>query len=151
MTSATLLAFDYGEKRIGVAVGQTISASAHGVETILNYRGTPDWQKIDKLIAAWEPASLVVGLPISMDGEETDMSKRARVFAKTLQQKYQLSVVLHDERLSSNEADVVIKNELDERTRTSGRKAKGLKKKRLQTRDQVAAALILQSYFSNAQ
>ena len=151
MTSATLLAFDYGEKRIGVAVGQTISASAHGVETILNHRGTPDWQKIDKLIAAWEPASLVVGLPISMDGEETDMSKRARVFAKTLQQKYQLSVVLHDERLSSNEADVVIKNELNERTRASGRKAKGFKKKRQQTRDQVAAALILQSYFSNTQ
>ena len=100
----TLIAFDFGEKRIGAAVGQTITRTATPLETI-PVRGTqPDWNAIDRLIDAWKPDALVVGLPLNMDGTEQPITAQARRFASRLHGRSMLPVHLTDERLSTREA-----------------------------------------------
>lgn len=100
----TLLAFDYGEKRIGVAVGQTLTATATPLAIIPCRRRRPDWQEIARLIARWQPAALIVGIPLNMDGTEQPMTRAAQHFARQLEQRYGLPVHGVDERLSSVEA-----------------------------------------------
>ena len=100
----TLIAFDFGEKRIGSAIGQTVTRTAAPLETI-PVRGTrPDWSAIDRLIDAWKPDALVVGLPLNMDGSEQWITAHARRFANRLQGRSGLPVHLADERLSTREA-----------------------------------------------
>ena len=100
----TLVAFDFGEKRIGSAVGQTLTGTAAPLETI-PVRGTkPDWNAIDRLIATWKPDALVVGLPLNMDGTEQWITRRAQRFADGLRSRSGLPVHLCDERLSTREA-----------------------------------------------
>ena len=100
----TLIAFDFGEKRIGAAVGQTITRTATPLETI-PVRGTqPDWNAIDRLIDAWKPDALVVGLPLNMDGTEQPITAHARRFANRLHGRSMLPVHFTDERLSTREA-----------------------------------------------
>ena len=100
----TLICFDFGEKRIGAAIGQTVTRTATPLETI-RVRGTrPDWPAIDRLIAAWSPDALVVGLPLNMDGTEQWITTRARRFADRLHGRSGLPVHLADERLSTREA-----------------------------------------------
>ena len=102
--SKTLIAFDYGEKRIGTAVGQTVTGTATALDTVA-VRGTiPDWGAIDRLIDTWKPNALVVGLPLNMDGTEQWITARARRFANRLQGRSGLPVHLVDERLSTREA-----------------------------------------------
>lgn len=108
MKSSTVLAFDYGLTQIGVAVGTTMLASANPLSIVKAKDGTPNWQVIEKLIKEWQPAQLIVGLPLNMDGSEADMSKRARKFAQRLHGRFGLTVELHDERLSSREARSLI-------------------------------------------
>ena len=100
----TLIAFDFGEKRIGSAVGQTLTGTATPLETI-RVRGTgPDWDAIDRIIAAWKPDALVVGLPLNMDGTEQWITRRAKRFAGGLRSRSGLPVHMADERLSTREA-----------------------------------------------
>ena len=100
----TLIAFDFGEKRIGTAVGQTVTRTATPLETI-PVRGTkPDWSSIGRLIDAWKPDALVVGLPLNMDGTEQPITAQARRFADRLHERSGLPVHLIDERLSTREA-----------------------------------------------
>ena len=103
MTS--VLGFDYGRKRIGVAVGQTVSGSATALTTVSARDGQPDWRSISALIQDWQPELLVVGLPLSMDGSEHELTQAARRFGNQLAGRYNLPVEFVDERLTSVEAE----------------------------------------------
>ena len=100
----TLIAFDFGEKRIGIAVGQTVTRTATPLETVPVRRAKPDWDAIDRLIDAWKPDAFVVGLPLNMDGTEQPVTALARRFANRLHGRSGLPVHLADERLSTREA-----------------------------------------------
>jgi putative Holliday junction resolvase len=97
----TLLAFDYGRKRIGVAVGQQLTQSATALTTVRARDGKPDWVAINRLIAEWKPDALVVGIPYRMDGGEQEMTRAARRFCRQLEGRYRLAVHRVDERLTS--------------------------------------------------
>ena len=97
----TLLGFDYGRKRIGVAVGQQITRSATALTTVRARDGKPDWPAIGHLIEEWKPDALVVGIPYHMDGTEQDMTQAARRFCRQLEGRYRLPVYQTDERLTS--------------------------------------------------
>ena len=100
----TLLGFDVGARRIGVAVGNTVSMSAREVGVLDVREGGPDWPALDRWIREWQPARLVVGDPATLDGGDQPMRKRARAFARNVAQRYQLPVEQVDERTSSIEA-----------------------------------------------
>ncbi len=104
MSLKTLICFDYGEKRIGIAVGQTLTATATPVDTILVKQGKPEWQKISKLIEHWQPEALIVGQPLHLDGARQWITDLAEKFGRQLQGRYHLPVHYADERLSSFEA-----------------------------------------------
>lgn len=100
----TLLAFDYGDKHIGVAVGQTLTSTANPLETIRVTSANPDWNAISRIVKTWRPDALVVGLPLNMDGTEQKVTQRARRFGDQLLGRYRLPVHLVDERLTTREA-----------------------------------------------
>src|SRR3569623_3462757 len=96
-----VLGFDYGERRLGVAVGQTITASARPLATLAVTAGEPEWVRVDELIAARRPQALVVGLPERLDQREHELAAPVRAFAALMQRRYQLPVHLIGARLSS--------------------------------------------------
>lgn len=136
----TLLGFDYGMRRIGVAVGQEITATASPVETVKAVDGKPDWKSITRLINDWQADALVVGLPLNMDGTEQEMTVAARRFVNRLKGRYQLPVFMIDERLSSIAAEEILNNPI------SGKRKKP--KQQAAVLDQVAAQLILTTFFN---
>ena len=101
----TLLGFDFGEKRTGVAVGQSLTGTATALTTLNSLRNKPDWPSIEALIKEWQPNALVVGIPVHMDGTEQAMTLAARKFARQLEGRFQLPVHEAEERLSSVEAE----------------------------------------------
>ncbi len=104
-----LLGFDFGEKRIGVATGQMITRSAHALLTLPANQGTPDWSRVEDLIKEWQPSALVVGIPYHMDGSEQAMTQAAERFCRRLEGRFQLPVHRADERLSSVQAETLLK------------------------------------------
>lgn len=100
----TLLGFDYGSKRIGVAVGQTVTGTASPLQTLAVKHGRPDWEALTTLIELWAPEALVVGMPCNSDGSAHSLSPRIRRFCRQLEGRYHLPVHQIDERLSSDEA-----------------------------------------------
>ncbi|HEU4709608.1 MAG TPA: Holliday junction resolvase RuvX [Methylophilaceae bacterium] len=133
----TVLAFDFGEKRIGVAIGEHLLGIAHPLTTISTEANDERFRLIGDLIAQWNPVQLVVGLPLSLEGEEHEVTRLCRKFANRLNGRFTLPVALVDERLSSAEASQSLRE-----TGITGRKQKPML-------DQVAAQHILQSYFDN--
>jgi putative Holliday junction resolvase len=101
----TLLAFDFGTRFVGIAVGDTETKSAHPLEMIDAEANAVRFARIQSLVEEWRPAGLVVGLPLSTDGSENDMTRRARRFAKQLEGRFRLPVEMVDERLSSASAE----------------------------------------------
>lgn len=99
-----LLGFDFGMKRIGVAVGQTVTQSARPLVTLKANQGVPQWELVDKLIKSWQPDALIVGIPLNMDGTEQPLTEVAREFSQSLQKRYELPVYGMDERLSTKDA-----------------------------------------------
>ena len=99
-----IMAFDFGTTRVGVAIGQRITGTATPLSVIAARDGIPDWAVIDRLVEEWQPEELVVGLPINMDGTESDMSVAAEKFSRRLHGRYHKPVHLMDERLSTFEA-----------------------------------------------
>ena len=99
-----IMAFDFGTIRVGVAIGQRITGTATPLSVIAARDGIPDWAVIDRLVEEWQPEELVVGLPINMDGTESDMSVAAEKFSRRLHGRYHKPVHLMDERLSTFEA-----------------------------------------------
>lgn len=104
MSSMILLAFDYGTKSIGVAVGQQITNTARPLKALPAKEGNPDWNTIEQLLKEWQPSLIIVGLPFNMDGTEQPLTIRARKFAHRLNGRFGLPIKLHDERLSTIEA-----------------------------------------------
>lgn len=133
--AGTILAFDFGEKRIGVAVGESLLEQAHPLTVIRAHANDERFAAIGALIAEWKPVRLVVGRPTSLAGEPHGMTARCTRFANQLHGRFALPVSFADERLSSYAAD--------ERLRESGHDAKSAKAHV----DAMAAQLILQTYF----
>jgi len=130
----TILAFDFGLRTIGVAVGNDLLGTATALRPLAARDGVPDWNQIERLIAEWPPGLLVVGLPLNMDGTESEMSRRAARFARRLSGRFNILYELMDERLSSFEArDELAASE-------HGRR---------ESIDSLAARLILQSWFAS--
>lgn len=129
----TLLGFDFGPRKIGIAVGQTITRSATPLTTLRSRDAQPDWARIQGLIRDWQPSALVVGLPFNMDDTEASGSEQARRFAEQLQARFALPVYLVDERLTSREA----RRQLAERERRPPTR---------EAVDALAAALILETW-----
>jgi len=100
----TALAFDYGLRQIGIASGQTVTGSASPLAVIPARDGQPDWQQVEKILKEWKPRILLVGLPLNMDGSESDFCARARKFARRLEGRFGIETRMVDERLSTREA-----------------------------------------------
>ena len=130
-----VLGFDFGEKRIGVAIGEHLLSIAHPLVTIDEEANDKRFADIAALINEWQPISLVVGLPSYLNGDEHELTQLCRKFARRLEGRFHLPVTLVDERLSSAEASQTLRQ-----TGITGRKQKPML-------DQVAAQHILQSYF----
>ncbi len=135
----TLLGFDYGSKRIGVAVGQELTRTAQGLRTLHNNQSGPDWPAISELIQEWQPDLLVVGMPHNMDDTPHSLAPLIEDFGKQLQQRYNLPVVWVDERLSSLEAEARLAG--SDRSRSHKRDKANI--------DKLAAAIILQTWLNN--
>jgi putative Holliday junction resolvase len=104
VNAETVLAFDFGARFIGVAVGDTVTGIAHPLETIESRSKEAAVAGAARVAAQWQPARLVVGLPLALDGSDHEMTRRARRFAATLERTLRLPVALVDERLSSVDA-----------------------------------------------
>ncbi len=98
------LGFDFGLKRIGVAVGQTLTCSATPLDTLYAKNGVPEWNQIQKLIKEWQPTLLIVCIPLNMDDTEQAITHAAKQFAKELNTRFNLPISEVDERLSTKEA-----------------------------------------------
>lgn len=142
--NACYLGFDFGEKRIGIAIGHKIAGSdasgANPLKAVRNINGRPEWDEISALIAEWKPAALIVGLPLTAEGEAQRLTSLARSFGKHLRRRYQLPVHHCDERYSSNEASRIIANNRQHQNR---RRAKR------EDSDTIAAALILEQWLND--
>lgn len=135
---ASLLALDFGLRRIGVATGSPLTGTASPLTTVSAADGVPNWATLDALIEEWRPDLLIVGLPRNTDGSESEMSSRARNFAAELEQRYGIVISLADERYTSAEAETILKQQ-----RQSGARNKRIKKEDV---DSMAATLIAESW-----
>ena len=138
-TGSIYLGFDYGAKRIGLAVGDAVTGSARPLPTVTNGR-QPDWEALAKALKEWRPAGCIVGLPVDLDGNDQAITSHARAFAEQLRSRYGVPVYLCDERLSSRAADDEIRN-----ARADGRMNR---RTRSGDRDGVAARLILEQWLA---
>ena len=121
------MGFDFGTSKIGIAVGQKITASASPISVVKAKDGKPNWSQLDKVIGEWQPRLFVVGLPLNMDDSENVMTKAAVRFAKRLNGRYGIPFEMVDERLSTFEA----------------------KQDTLEDIDATSASLILETWLSN--
>ncbi len=141
MTTNRILSFDFGLKRIGVATGNRQTKTAQALSTLPASNGQPDWHVLDKILQQWKPTLLVVGLPLAMDGSESIMSSAARKFGAKLSEHTGLTVNFVDERLTSVTADRILRESVEP--------GKKMTKKRAGAIDNLAAQLILQTYFDD--
>ena len=134
--------FDYGTRRIGVAVGNSLLGTARPLGVVQNHNGTPEWNAIKSYLEQWRPTGLVVGLPLTESGEEQALCNHVRGFAKRLDKQFSIPVHFSDERYSSLAAQEEIR-----KMRQSGQRPRRSKHADI---DGVAAALILEQWFSQA-
>lgn len=127
-----VLGFDFGEKRIGVASGETITTSSTPIVTLACINRKPDWLAIEKLITQWQPDALIVGLPFYLDGSKSEMTKRAEKFSRQLEGRFHLPVHTHNEALSSFEAEQFLQDKKKQHNK--------------EDIDKIAAAIIVQSW-----
>jgi putative Holliday junction resolvase len=140
MSHGTVLGFDFGTKRIGVAVGQTLTGTARPLATVRVHDEQPDWEAIGLIVNEWRPAQLVVGLPVNMDGSEHGLAATVQQFAEQLRNLYGLPVHLVDERLSSHEAQQIA-------VAMGGRSAAHSQSAK-EVVDRIAARVILETWLS---
>jgi putative Holliday junction resolvase len=132
--SGIYLAFDFGEKRIGAAIGDDLTGSARPLPALPG----GDWKAVDKLIAEWRPAALIVGLPLDEAGADQAITSAARRFARQLEERSKLPVHISDERFSSRAADDILRD-----ARASGQMTRRVRKG---DRDGQAARVILEQW-----
>lgn len=133
---STLLGFDFGPRKIGVAVGQTITGTARPLKTLRSRGDRPDWAGIEAIVREWCPSAVVLGLPLKMDDTEVDWAGQIHRFARQIRGRFGLPVYLIDERLTSVEA----RRQLGSRP--------GSKPADHRREDAIAAALILETWLS---
>jgi putative pre-16S rRNA nuclease len=139
MPDGLVLAFDFGTRRIGVAIGEMMLGQARPLTTLDVASNDARFSAIAKLVAEWQPTRFLVGLPRSLDGGDDEMTARCRRFARQLEGRYRLPVAMIDERLSSAAADEALRGRgLDWRQRKAHV-------------DAEAAAILLQNYFDENQ
>jgi len=131
------MAFDYGARRIGVAVGQATTGSASPVGVVPVHVG-PDWTALARCVREWSPSRLLVGLPYNMDGTETSLTATCRAFAAELERRYGLPVEFVDERLTSAAATAELRE-----ARRAGARARRVRREDI---DAHAARLILETW-----
>ena len=136
----TVLAFDFGLKRIGIACGDSLTRSAAARPAAVSGSAGPDWRAIEHAVRTLAPARLIVGAPYNADGSEGAMTASARAFAAELERRFALPVHLVDERFSSLEATAALKEQ----------RAGGLRRRRVAKTDidSAAAAVILRRWFA---
>ncbi|MBT8136242.1 MAG: Holliday junction resolvase RuvX [Gammaproteobacteria bacterium] len=136
----TLLAFDYGSRRIGVAVGELSPPTASAFATIGARNGQPQWEQLDQLIEEWRPVALIVGIPHHADGSESPVGAAAREFGAALEQHYSLPIHFVDESLTSRQADAELRE----------KRKRGMLRRRVRRddSDRIAARLILESWLA---
>ncbi|RUO27900.1 Holliday junction resolvase RuvX [Aliidiomarina sedimenti] len=132
---ASYLAFDYGTGNIGVAVGQSVTATATPLKALKANDGIPNWEQLERLLKEWQPDVCVVGLPLNMDGSEQPITVRARKFANRLHGRFGVKVELQDERLTTVSAKELLFAE------------GGYRNLDKDSIDSASACLILQDYF----
>lgn len=135
--SETVLAFDFGARFTGVAVGESSVGIAHPLALITAENRVARMDEIAALVAQWKPGAMVVGLPLSMDGMEHELTRRCRRFARQLEARFSLPVVLVDERLTSAAAEAALRAA-----------DKGGRRHKLHAH-RISAQIILQSYFDD--
>ncbi len=129
----TVLAFDFGLRKIGVAVGNTLTKTTMPLDIIYTKNGSTPWSDIENLLGEWKPLSVIVGDPINMDDTFSEMSGKARKFAQRLHGRFSVKVLMIDERLSSFEAKSFFQNEFGGKTN-------------LDNIDSFAAEIVLKSW-----
>ena len=134
MKITTVLGFDYGKKRIGIATGQTITKTATPCKTLKQVDGNPDWPAIEAEIKQWKPQALIVGIPYYTDGSENVMTNAARHFCYELEKRFKLPVIEVNEALSSRQAEEILKENIK------------INKHNKHEIDKIAAAIIVQSW-----
>lgn len=137
---AIVIAFDFGLKRTGVAVGNTLTGSASPECTLQSQNEKPDWLNISRLFDEWKPDQLVVGLPIELDGSKNPLEKPINRFCNQLNGRYNLPVDQENEQFTSIEAAARLKQ-----LRQSGRKKKVSK----EDVDKIAASIILENWMQS--
>jgi putative holliday junction resolvase len=135
IAACCVMGFDVGSRRIGVALANTLTASARALAVV--ERNAEDWTRFDALVAEWRPARMVVGEPLTLDGTEQEATHVARRFARQLAARYRLPVTLVDERASSKEAD---------RRFAAGRAAGAARRRDGALQDARAAQIILERW-----
>ncbi len=138
-SSRTVLGFDYGTRRIGIATGQEVTGTAQGLTTVNCSDGKPDWPRIDQLISEWRPDVLVIGMPHNMDDRPHPLLPVIQDFGNQLKQRYNLPIDWIDEKLSSMEAENLI---------AASHRPRHRKQDKSEI-DKLAAELILQSWLNN--
>ena len=134
-SSKNILCFDFGEKRIGVALGNSFTKIAHPLLTIESQINTERFKIIENLLKKWNSDFVVVGIPLNDDGSENKLTKLARKFADKIHNKFNLPVFSIDERFTSLEAESILRE-------------RGIKiRKNKELVDQIAAKIISESYF----
>ena len=140
MPDGAILAFDFGKRRIGVAVGQSLTGTATPLNIVAN-GDKPDWDEISRLVKEWKPGLFVIGLPLSLDGEETPISALARQFGKELTRRFGVESAFQDERLTSVDAE----------RRFAEMRATGRARRKDSSKlDAVAAKIILENWLNTA-
>jgi putative holliday junction resolvase len=138
LTSTTYLGFDFGTKKIGVAVGQTSTVSTSPLQTVRSINQTPNWDVISQLIQEWQPVGLVVGISRQQDGTDNPVTPRMLKFCRQLEGRFQMPVYQQDETLSTFEAKQLLFDEVHLGA-----------SKLWDVQDQLAAQLILQTWLNH--
>ena len=137
---STVLIFDFGLKRTGIAVGNTIVGTASPEETLISVNGKPDWKGISRLIEKWAPKQIVVGMPKQLNGDDTELTAPIEKFCNQLNGRYNLPVAQANEQYSSIEASRRLRQ-----VRQAGRKQKVQKEEV----DRVSAVIIFENWYQN--
>lgn len=132
----TALGFDFGTSWIGTAVGQSRTQTASPLKPIRNMNSRPDWEGISELIRQWQPDRLIVGLPLTMNGENTDVTERTKRFGRQLEGRFRIKTEFIDERLTTREAWQIVQHKASQH----------VSKRDI---DSIAAVLITETWFSS--